>query len=453
MPAARTYRYPARLVRRALVTGLIVALCASGAAYGVTGKAAGDPLLGQEWWLSHVGADRATAPGPGVPLTIVDSGVDPTQPEFAGRPSTTFLDDQTVLGQEEWHGTAVASVAAAPENGIGLVGAYPAAALQIWDASPSVRISTARAADGVQAAAQRCPGVINLSFASTEHDPQLDAAILDAVHNGCVVVAAAGNSGEGSNPTLYPAALPHVLAVGATDRLDRVASFSSGGPWLDLVAPGVDMPVAVPLTTDSSGYDTAVGTSFAAPVVAAAAAWVWTLRPSLGAGQLIAILRSSAHDLGARGFDTATGYGILDIPAALAAPAPPRDPDEPNDDVEQVRPGALFPSGEPPLTTRVKPSARIVGTLDGKDPRDLYRIWVPAGRAVRAAVAAGGDAAYRIWGPATLSIGEGLKARRRDLKGPSVRGTGRGFYAYVEVLLTGRSGRAAYVLRVTAARR
>ena len=60
-----------------------------------------------------------------MPLTIVDSGVDASQPDFAGRPGTTYLNAQTVTGSGEFHGTEVASVAAAPANGIGIVGVYP----------------------------------------------------------------------------------------------------------------------------------------------------------------------------------------------------------------------------------------------------------------------------------------------------------------------------------------
>ncbi len=443
-------------MRRALVIVLLAALWACGSALAAGGRLAADPMQAQEWWLSRVGADGADSaapPGPGVPITIVDSGVDPTHPEFTGRPSTSFLNDQTVLGQEEWHGTAVASVAAAPANGVGLVGVYPEAALQLWDASPAGRISTVRAAEGVEVAAQHCPGVINLSFGSVEQDPQLDAAVLDAVHKGCLIVAAAGNNADNGNPTIYPAALPHVLAVAATDENDHVASFSSGGPWLDLAAPGTDVPVAVPFAFDPTGYKITAGTSFSAPIVAAAAAWVWTVRPTLTAEQLIAILRSTARDVPPSGFDNATGYGIVDIPGALAAPVPTADPDEPNDDVEQVRPGALFRDGEPALTTRARPARRIAGTLDAKDPRDLYRIWVPANRVVHATVAAGGDAAPRIWGPGTVSVHETARARRRDLKGPLVRGTKKGFAAYVEVLLTGRSSSASYTLKVTVSTR
>jgi hypothetical protein len=212
---------------------------------------------------------------------------------------------------------------------------------------------------------------------------------------------------------------------------------------------------AVPLSRNPTGYlDGLAGTSFSAPLVSAAAAWVWTMRPTLSAGQLADVLRRSARDIGDPGFDTASGWGILDIPGALAAPTPPADPAEPNDDIPEVKPGRLFQVGQAPLTTPAKPSIRIAGSLDAsEDPRDLYRIWVPAKRTVRVSVAADGRAAARIWGPRTVSTREGIQARRRDLRGTSIRAGNNGFAAYVEVLLTGRSADSRYVLGVRSAKR
>ena len=119
-----------------------------------------------------------------------------------------------------------------------------------------------------------------------------------------------------------------------------------------------------------------------------------------------------------------------------------------------MKPGRLFQAGQAPLTTPAKPTIRAAGSVDvTEDPRDLYRIWVPANKVVRVAVSAGGRAAARIWGPQTVSVDEGIAARRRDLRGTSVKGGKKGFSAYVEVLLTGRAASADYVLSVTAAKR
>jgi len=115
-----------------------------------------------------------------VPITIVDSGTDPTHPDFAGRPNTTYLNEQTTVGREEYHGTMVASLAAAPENGTDLVGVYPTAALQLFDASPNGQILDFAAISGIELASAHCPGVINLSFGSVIPDPQLHDAILQA---------------------------------------------------------------------------------------------------------------------------------------------------------------------------------------------------------------------------------------------------------------------------------
>jgi subtilisin family serine protease len=442
-------------VGRRLLAAAVLALCLSGTAAAATVRSATDPLQTQEWWLPHIDADPAAAPGPGVPLIVVDSGTDPTHPEFANRPNTTFLDQQTVVGREEYHGTIVASVAAAPANDVGIVGVYPTAELQLFDASPDFRgINDLTAITGILGAAQNCPAVINLSFGSTQPDPELQDAILTAVHNGCLVVAAAGNSGESGSPTTYPASSPHVFTVGATDEHDLPTAFSTTSPGLDVAAPGVDILGAVPLSRNATGYqDSFAGTSFSAPIAAAAAAWVWTARPTLTASQLAQVLRTSARDVSTPGFDTATGWGIVDVAAALAAPVPENDPGEPNDDVDQVKPGKLFALGQAALTTAAKPSIRIAGTLDAaEDPRDVYRIWVPAGKTVRVSVA-GGDAAARIWGPQTTSLDEGVRARRRDLKGTSLRAGKTGLAAYVEVLLTGRSTSAGYTLAVKAATR
>jgi subtilisin family serine protease len=441
-------------VGRRLLAVCLLALCICGIASAAIVRSATDPLQPQEWWLSHIGADPAAAPGPGVPITIVDSGVDPTHPDFAGRPNTTYLNDQTTVGREEFHGTMVASIAAAPENGVDLVGVYPTAALQVFDASPTGQILDLAAVAGIQTASAHCPGVINLSFGSVVPDPQLHDAILQAVHNGCLVVAAGGNFGQEGSPPVYPASWPHVFTVAATDEADAVTSFSSASPANDVAAPGIHMIGDVPLTRNPSGYQSSDGTSFSAPIVSAAAAWIWTLRPTLTASQIAGVLRQGARDIGPPGFDNASGWGIVNIAASLAAPAPPTDPGEPNDDVSQVKPGQLFQLGEPALTTTTKPSTRIAATLNAwKDPQDLYRIWVPAHKTVRAAVSAGGRAAARIWGPQTVSVHEGLAARRRDLKGQSIKAGGKGFAAYVEVLLTGRSTDASYLLSVTAAKR
>ena len=67
-----------------------------------------DPLVQYEWWIPAIGADKFDPPGPGAPLTIIDSGLDVSHPEFAARPNTTTLNAQDFSGDEQWHGTAVA---------------------------------------------------------------------------------------------------------------------------------------------------------------------------------------------------------------------------------------------------------------------------------------------------------------------------------------------------------
>jgi subtilisin family serine protease len=412
-----------------------------------------DPLTGHEWWRAVIRADAALAPGPGKPVTIVDSGLDVSHPEFAGRPETTLLNRQTVRAEEDDHGTEVASVVGAPVNGVGVVGVYPRARLYSWDASPNGLLSDAAAIQGIREAAKLGPGVINLSFGGPLDNPELAQAILFAVHSGSLVVAAAGNDGSESIAS-FPAEYPHVLTVGATDEQDQVADFSTTTTWMDLAAPGVEIPVAEPTSFDASGYVLdAAGTSFSSPMVAAAAAWVWTLRPDLDSTQLFEIMRRSARDIDKPGWDVDSGYGILDIEAALAMAAPAKDPYEPNDDAEEVEPHRLFANGTPPLTTLRRGTATLTARVDRhEDPHDLYRVLVPAHRRVTATTT--GSVDLRIFRranrplrtkPVAVSAQTGGGAERVSF----TNGGARAVYVYAEIRPGKGTLEATYTLAVT----
>jgi hypothetical protein len=421
-----------------------------------------DPLTPAQWWRSHVGADRSEPPGPGVPLTVIDTGVDLTHPEFSGRPDTIAFNAQRVTDSEDdFHGTAVASVAAAPANGIGLLGVYPQIALRVWDADLSGRLTDGELIRAIDTASRAGVGVMNLSLGSTDFDPALQQIIYAAIRRGSLIVAASGNSREEGNPTNFPANMSHVLTVAATDANDQAAAFSSSSAGVDLAAPGVDIPAAIPTLFGSTGYAAVDGTSFSAPIVAGAAAWVWTVRSDLDNTELFDIMRWSARDVLRPGFDVDTGFGILDIPAALTRPTPGRDPQEPNDDVALIKPGVIFSAGMPALTTPVARSGSLQARLDvTEDPEDVYRFWIPARKSVTATLHGDANVDLEVWRPGTKTVGEGGASLKRDLAGRSektgtatdsvtVKNTGAaGAYYYADVYPGKRVGDAAYTLAV-----
>jgi hypothetical protein len=411
----------------------------------------GDPLVPLQWWRAAVGADSSEPPGPGKPVTVVDSGVDMNHPEFANRPNTTALNTQTTNEEDEDHGTEVSSVVAAPANGIGIVGVYPEAVLRVWDASPFGFLNEGAAIQGIVEAARRGPGVINLSFGGEDNDPLLEQAILFAFRAGSLVVAAAGNEGFEGSPTNFPAAYAHVLTIGATNEEGRIAGFSTLSPSMDLAAPGVRIPVAEPFADEASGYILASGTSFSSPIVAGASAWVWTVRPDLDNTQLFEVMRRSSTDIGEPGFDHASGYGLLSIPKALAFRATARDPGEPNEDPDQIEPNGLFVSGTPPLTQPGRTSGSVTARVErNEDPVDLYRIWAPVLTTVRARLT-GPVAARLLPRSSTGRKAHPLAVSKRGLA--VYRNTGKkGVYVYIEVRPVATRA-AEYTVRVTAARR
>jgi len=177
-----------------------------------------------------------------------------------------------------------------------------------------------------------------------------------AIDHGILVVAAAGNESRGTakqDPFEYPAAYEHVLSVGASTPVGGWAPFSNQSPTNDLLAPGIGVYAAVAAgfslpqgftcspapTPTEAGWCQVAGTSFATPITAAAAAFVWSQRPHLKAAQVAAALRSGARPaVGQKTHRSSRfGFGRLDVPRALVATAPLTDAFEPNGDIPMVR--------------------------------------------------------------------------------------------------------------------
>jgi hypothetical protein len=389
----------------------------------------GDPLATPEigWYLYKVGADQVDPPGPGVPVTIVDSGLDTTHMEFRTRPNTVLLNAQPARAWDAptlYHGTSVSEVAAAPADGLGAIGIYPGALLHEWALNAVFDAPlTGDIVVGIARAAALGRTVINLSLSGPSFSRSEYEAIIAATRHGALVVAAAGNEFRQGSPVEYPASLPHVFTVAATGPTDEPSAFSNRSNAIDLAAPGESIPVQHP--TDPTVWRAVSGTSFSSPIVAAAAAWVWTARPELvDAGQVAGVLRASARDIWTTGFDDRTGYGLLNIPAALTATAPPPDVQEPNDDIDQIAPGRLFATGRAPLTTLAKRSARFAASLDGnEDPSDVYRLVVPGRRTLTVTIAGSTNVGAILWSSATRSVfAEGKAAQRAQLASSNRRG-------------------------------
>ena len=336
-----------------------------------------DPLVSKQWYLTQSRFYESWLTLPAferIPVAVIDSGVDTGHPELAGKVigAKSFVGG-TARQDSLGHGTFVAGlIASGVDNGIGIAGLAPSAELLVAKVVTRSRAIPVEAeAKAIHWAVEHGARVINMSLGGARDplDPSRDTysrleadAVAYAVSNGAVVVAAVGNSATGHAPgkyASYPAALPHVLGVSATNDTGEIPDFSNRDRiFNDIAAPGLEIlsllprqltsrfPACVEQGYSSCGpdeYREAQGTSFAAPQVSAAAAVLLSLRPTLRAEQVTEILRSTAVDMTAAtgcdactvGRDADSGSGRLDVAAAIAALSkrlPLRDSYEANDD-------------------------------------------------------------------------------------------------------------------------
>jgi len=417
-----------------------------------------DPLSPTAWGRNFVVADQIPpAVTPASPLiAVVDTQIDLGHPEIAGSGITSAGADPPA----DLHGTATTTVAAAPANQVGFLGVWPGArTLNV--PVPTRQIPCSESARGIATAVRAGAAVINMSYAATARCIAEERQILRAVKAGAVPVAAAGNEFARGNPLEFPASLPHVITVSAVGPDERPSSFSDENGAIDLSAPGVGILAAIPVQFDTEdgsadGFAYMDGTSFAAPMVSAAVAWVRAARPDLTPYQAAQVVRLGARDVPPRGYDRATGFGVLHMPGALTREPPAEDPLEPNDDFRYVD-GRAFGDRAAPIYSG-RPTS-VAATVDyAEDPVDVYRVRVPAGRRLRLSLApSAGDPDLFVFRSRARSV-RGSRSLRRSIESGdatdrvSVRNRGRrtrtlyvavGFHADKRLKLLN----ASYVLR------
>jgi putative cell wall-binding protein len=304
-----------------------------------------DEQYTRQWYLPHIGMEEAwerRTGSSGAGIAVVDNGVAADRPDFGSRVKAGW---DAVLGTDlakgvhsdlGGHGTAVAGLAAAAGGNGGMAGVDWGAdvhPVRVFDQAGCF-VFEEDYKQALRWIANRRRGVIDVANFSLGGSPipGEDDLIRDIVANGTTVVAAVGNQGDrtGLSPS-FPAALPEVVAVGASLRSRELAAYSNRGRHVDVVAPGgLETPgasaaeailtLADPVAVGPEApFAPIAGTSFSTPLVSGLASLYRAEHPDATPADVTRALLTTAEDLGSglAGFDIGFGFGIVDAPAVL----------------------------------------------------------------------------------------------------------------------------------------
>lgn len=255
-------------------------------------------------------------------VAVIDTGISPVAiPAENLAEGHNYVRPQDDTQDKLGHGTAVAGLIVG-NQALGVEGVCPDAVLvplvyaSLDESGGDVKGRTDLAAQAIYDAVDSygCR-VINLSAGGTADAASLRWAVEYAERRGVLVVSSAGNANE-SQPgaVYYPGAYDSVLCVGAAGREGAPASFSQRNGTVDLLAPGDDLRILTIKGTRIRGS----GTSYATAIVSGAAARLLAEDPTLTPAELRELLTATARDIGPEGYDIDSGWGLLDLDAALA---------------------------------------------------------------------------------------------------------------------------------------
>lgn len=295
-----------------------------------------------QWALSKVSApvawDTTKNLNTDLLLAIIDTGVDYTHPDLSGKMARNsagqiigynFVANNNDPKDDNGHGTHVAGIAAAAtDNGLGIAGisfnSVKVMPVKVLDAAGSGTYTAI--VNGIVWAADNGARVISMSLGGSSYSQALQDACNYAWNKGVAIVAAAGN--DGRLTISYPGGNNHVLAVGASDANDAMASFSNWGIDVGFAAPGVNILSTMPtydvtLTTSSGyykNYDALSGTSMATPYVGGLAAMLLAQNPAQSNVWVLQQIQKTADNVNGTangGWEIHYGYGRINAANAV----------------------------------------------------------------------------------------------------------------------------------------
>ncbi len=343
---------------------------------------ANDPLVERQWHYKQINLGAAWQAMAGqiqddVVVAVLDTGIFQSHPDLAAQltdDGVDFISNPDISldgdgidgdpedpgdqngpnGSSSWHGSHVAgTIAAQTNNQLGVAGIAPNSKIMnlrvlgyeggtTYDISQAILYAAGLGNDSGRLP-DKVASVINMSLGGDAYDPVFDQVVQQAIAQGLIVVAAAGN--ESTSVLSYPAAFANVVGVSAVDADKQLTSYSNFGNYIDIAAPGGDSRVDL----DGDGYGDGVystyvnenggslsadyqylnGTSMASPHVAGVVALMKQLNPNLDTDDFKSLLVAGrlSDDLGSSGWDSSYGYGLLNAEKAVQSQIDIDDPD------------------------------------------------------------------------------------------------------------------------------
>jgi subtilisin family serine protease len=324
------------------VSAVVGALAAAGV--GFAPHAAASDAQSRQWYLQPMQAEQMWkhSTGEGVKVAVIDTGVNPHTDSLEGQVLVDEVPGAVAYGASDdytGHGTSMAELIAGTGADGGIKGLAPGAKIVPYRihlkglTGAEDKKKTALPEQAIKAAADTDAKIISMSFGAPTYDPDIEEAVIYAASKGKMLIAAVGNDGGTSDGGIigYPASAPYVVGVSSMDKDSNISEFSSHGNYVDLVAPGEDMPGYCRPSFESYCHGLE-GTSASAAIASASAALIWSAHPDWTANQVTRALIDTASRKWPKDDPTQyAGYGTVRPRVVLENPnydagAPYSDP-------------------------------------------------------------------------------------------------------------------------------